>query len=105
MNAAHPTKNNARQRHETTGCNGAISTSLESIGERIMCAWRTGVAGESARLSRDERCASNEAPLMGYLGLRKMRRYHVGGAGALRIAPRASVDLSRARSAPQGSAR
>src|SRR4029079_6205286 len=34
------------------------------------------VPAESARFSRDERCASNGAPLMGYLG-GEVRRYHV----------------------------
>ena len=67
---AHPTKSNATQRHEPTGCSGARSMSLDTMSERIMCVRRGGVPSESARFSRDERCASNGAPLMGYLGRR-----------------------------------
>src|SRR5689334_17426729 len=44
--------------------------------ERIMRASLAGVAAESARFCKDERCASNGAPLMGYLG-GEVRRYHV----------------------------
>src|SRR5690242_21812319 len=46
------------------------------MSERIMGASLASVAAESARFCKDERCASNGAPPMGYLG-GEVRRYHV----------------------------